>query len=81
MLRYLEEKGHLRHEQQGPRYVYMPTSSKEDVRRSALSNLVRTFFDGSVTSTVAALLEERGITGAEYERLSKLLDVARKDGE
>ena len=74
MLRYLEDKGHLRHEQDGPRYVYMPTAPADAVRGSALSHVVRTFFDGSVSLAVAALLESKPLSRREYERLSRLLD-------
>ena len=81
MLRYLEEKGHLRHEQDGPRYVYLPTSPKGEVRASALSHVVRTFFDGSVTTAVAALLETESLSADEHERLSRLIDEARDKGE
>ncbi|HEX4761485.1 MAG TPA: BlaI/MecI/CopY family transcriptional regulator, partial [Sphingomicrobium sp.] len=49
MLRYLEDKGHVRHEQDGARYVYLPTSSKDKVRTSAMRHVVQTFFDGSVS--------------------------------
>jgi predicted transcriptional regulator len=82
MLRYLEEKGQLRHEEDGPRYVYLPTASTADVRGSALSHVVRTFFDGSVSTAVATLLED-GISREEHERLSRLLDqaVAEESGE
>src|SRR5688572_33440414 len=59
MLRHLEGKGYLRHERDGLRYVYSPTSSKSEVRTSALSHLVKTFFDGSISTTVAALLESK----------------------
>jgi predicted transcriptional regulator len=78
MLRYLEEKGHLRHEQEGPRYVYMPTAPKTEVRKSALSNMVRTFFDGSVTTVVAALLETETLSDADYDRLSRLIERGRE---
>ena len=74
MLRYLEDKGHLRHEQDGPRYVYLPTAPADEVRGSALSHVVRTFFDGSVSLAVAALLESSPLSREEYERLSRLLD-------
>src|SRR3954469_10960094 len=57
MLRLLEEKGFLRHEQDGPRYVYLPTTERDEARRSALAHLLRTFFDGSRESAVAALLD------------------------
>lgn len=76
MLRYLEEKGQLQHEEDGPRYVYVPTASKQEVRKSALGHVVRTFFDGSVSSVVAALIESTPLSSEEYERLSRLLDEA-----
>jgi predicted transcriptional regulator len=82
MLRVLEEKGHLRHEQQGPRYVFLPTVPRERARRSALRQLVRTFFDGSTEQTVAALLDlsARQLSDAELDRLSQLIERARKEG-
>jgi predicted transcriptional regulator len=75
MLRILEEKGHLRHEQDGPRYVYLPTTPRDVARDSALRHLVRTFFGGSVTSAAAALLElpEEGLSEGELERLARIL--------
>ena len=76
MLRYLEDKGHLLHEEDGPRYVYLPTAPKQEVRKSALGHVVRTFFDGSVSSVVAALIESTPLSSEEYERLSRLLDEA-----
>lgn len=81
MLRHLEGKGYLRHERDGLRYVYSPTSSKAEVSTSALSHLVRTFFDGSISTAVAALLESKPLTQDEYERLSALLDKAPREGE
>lgn len=78
MLRYLEDKGHLHHEEQGPRYVYLPTARTQDVRGSALSHVVRTFFDGSVSTAVAALLETRPLSREEHERLARLLEEARE---
>ena len=78
MLRYLEDKGHLCHEEEGPRYVYGPTTSKDEVRESALGHVVRTFFDGSVSSVVASLIESSSLTGEEYSRLSRLLDRAER---
>ena len=59
MLRVLEEKGHVRHEQDGPRYVYLPRVARDRAKRSALRHLVRTFFDGSAEQVVAALLDDR----------------------
>ncbi|HEU5482179.1 MAG TPA: BlaI/MecI/CopY family transcriptional regulator [Sphingomicrobium sp.] len=81
MLRYLEEKGHVRHEQDGPRYVYTATAPKKEVSKSAIGHVVRTFFDGSISSAVATLIESGPISREEFERLSRLLDeAARKDG-
>lgn len=81
MLRHLEGKGHLRHEQDGQRYVYLPTSPTKDVRASALSHVVRTFFDGSLPSAVATLLESKPLTREEYERISRLLEEAPREEE
>ena len=81
MLRLLEEKGHVRHEQDGPRYVYTPTVNRDKARRSAMRHLVRTFFDGSTEDAVAALLQnDAGISEDELERLSRLIDGAKKEG-
>ena len=82
MLRVLEEKGHLRHDQQGPRYVFLPTVPREKARKSALKQLVHTFFDGSTTQAVAALLDLSAskLTDEDLERLSVLIDRARKEG-
>lgn len=81
MLRLLEEKGHIRHEQDGPRYVYLPTVNREKARRTAMRHLVRTFFDGSTEDAVAALLQsDSGIGEGELSRLSKLIDDAKKEG-
>lgn len=79
MLRYLEDKGQLRHEEQGPRYIYLPTTSRDEARGSALHHVVRTFFDGSVSSTVAALLKSGRLSRDEYERLSRMLADAAED--
>ena len=82
MLRVLEEKGHLRHASQGPRYLFIPTVPREKARRSALKQLVQTFFDGSTEQTVAALLDLSAskLSDGELERLSMLIDQARKEG-
>jgi predicted transcriptional regulator len=80
LLRLLEEKGHVHHEQDGPRYVYLPTVNRERARQSALTHVVRTFFDGSATDAVAALLDNDAIDHAELDRLSALIDQARKEG-
>lgn len=82
LLRILEEKGHVRHEQDGPRYVYMATVPRESARRSALRHLVQTFFEGSTTQAISALLDSSAskISDDDLERLSRTLEEARKRG-
>jgi predicted transcriptional regulator len=82
LLRLLEEKGFVRHVQDGPRYVYVPTTPRTTAARSALDQVVRTFFDGSVEQTVATLLDARSrdISDGELERLAELIEQARKEG-
>jgi BlaI family transcriptional regulator, penicillinase repressor len=81
-LRVLEEKGHVRHEEEGPRYVYMPALPRHAARRSALRHLVNTFFDGSTAKVVAALLGGEGtrLTDEELQRVAELIEKARKEG-
>jgi BlaI family transcriptional regulator, penicillinase repressor len=81
-LRVLEEKGHVRHEEHGSRYVYVPTVPREVARRSALRHLVETFFDGSAEKVVAALLggEVARISPEELERLARLVRRSAKEG-
>jgi BlaI family transcriptional regulator, penicillinase repressor len=81
-LRVLEEKGHVRHEEQGLRYVYVPAVPRHAARKSALRHLVKTFFDGSAEKTVAALLggDATRVSDEELDRISALIDKARKDG-
>lgn len=83
MLRLLEEKGYLRHEQDGPRYVYLPTTARDEARRSALAHLLRTFFNDSRENAVAALLDlsDEPLDDGEYRRLRTLLDHAREPGD
>jgi predicted transcriptional regulator len=80
LMRILEEKLHLRHEQDGPRYVYVPTVPRDTAQRSALSHLVRTFFQGSTEAAVAALLEldDGSLSEAELNRISGMIDQARR---
>jgi predicted transcriptional regulator len=82
LLRILEDKGHIRHEERGPRYVYSPVVSRAKARKSALKSLVQTFFDGSPEQAVAALIDEsRSKLGtAELDRLAHLIAEARKEG-
>ena len=78
-LRILEEKGHVRHEQDGPRYVYSPTVPRDAAGRTALRHLLRTFFDGSPGRAVAALLDETAddLSETELDRLDVLIRRAR----
>ena len=80
MLRYLEDKGYVRHDEEGPRYVYMARAPKTEVRRSVLRHVVQTFFDGSASSLVATLIEGGPLTKEEHGRLSRLLDEASRRG-
>ena len=82
LLRLLEEKGQLRHEQDGPRYVYVPVVAREKARRSALRNMLHTFFDGSTEEAVAALLdlhdERKG--PVDMARIRVLIEKAQREG-
>ena len=82
LLRVLETKSHVRHVQDGPRYVYLPTVPREKARQSAMQQLVRTFFGGSTEQAVAALLDlsSSKLSDDELDRLSLLIDQARKEG-
>jgi predicted transcriptional regulator len=82
LLRLLEERGHVRHVQEGQRYVYLPTVGRSDARRTALAHVVRTFFDGSVEQAVAALVDpsRAKLSREELGRLARLIDKARKEG-
>lgn len=81
-LRVLEEKGHVRHEEEGQRYIYVPVVPRHAVRKSALRHLVETFFDGSTEKVVAALLGGEGsrVSDQELERIGELVAKARKGG-
>jgi predicted transcriptional regulator len=82
-LRVLEEKGHVRHEEDGSRYVYLPTVPRDVARRSALRHLVETFFEGSTEKVVTALLggEASQISPEELERLAHLIAKSKKEGQ
>jgi predicted transcriptional regulator len=82
LLRILEDKGHVRHEQDGPRYVYLPTVARDNAKRSALRHILQTFFDGSAEQAISALLDESSskLSSAELDRLARLIDGARKSG-
>lgn len=81
-LRVLEAKGHVRHEDDGQRYVYIPAVPRGTVRRSALKHLVETFYEGSVEQAVAALLGGEGsrLTDDQLDRIEELIKKARKEG-
>jgi BlaI family transcriptional regulator, penicillinase repressor len=81
-LRVLEEKGHVRHEEDGVRFIYMPAVARHAARKSALRHLVETFFDGSSEKAVAALLGGEGskLTDEQLDRIADLIARARKDG-
>jgi predicted transcriptional regulator len=79
MMRLLEEKGHLKHKQEGVRYVYFPTRSRERARQSALQHMLKTFFDGSTEMAVAALLNmsDQDLSNEELQRLAEMIEKAR----
>ncbi|MEO8451164.1 MAG: BlaI/MecI/CopY family transcriptional regulator [Gemmatimonadota bacterium] len=82
LLRVLEDKGHLEHEADGPRYVFLPTVPREQARVGALEQVITTFFNGSASQAMAALLDEsdRSLSKPELDRLAKLIADARKEG-
>ncbi|MBW3555291.1 MAG: BlaI/MecI/CopY family transcriptional regulator [Gemmatimonadetes bacterium] len=82
MVGKLETKGFLTHEEEGPRYVYMPTMPREEARETALQRMVRTFFDGSVAKAAAAMLDldAAELTEADLDELAARIEDARKRG-
>ncbi len=82
LMRILEQKGHLRHRQDGPRYVFSPTIPRDEARQSALSRLVQTFFDGSTEDAVVALIDmsHTRLSKHDLARLSRRIKDARKEG-
>jgi predicted transcriptional regulator len=83
MIRVLEKKGLLRHRQVGTKYVYRPKTSHESASRTALRHVLQTFFKGSATDAVAAILDDSAsrLTPNDLERLEHLIDQARKEGK
>src|SRR6187399_2042692 len=81
LLRILEEKGHLRHREDGARYVYLPTRARASAARGALRQVVQTFFGGSVEKAVATLLSEKDthLSDADVARLNALIESARAE--
>jgi len=82
LLRILEQKGHVKHEQIEAKYVFMPTMPREKAKRSAVRHMMQTFFDGSPHDAVAALLDASSskLSDEELDRLQALIDKARKGG-
>src|SRR5438128_9319176 len=82
LLRILEEKGQLRHEKEGPRHIYLPTTPHHVARTSAMRHLLGTFFDGSRSAAVAALLDEseRPLSAAERAELDGVIQRLRSQG-
>jgi predicted transcriptional regulator len=78
----LENKGHLAHRQEGPRYIYSPTLPRERARRGALRHLLKTFFDNSTEDVMTALLDisEENLSNQDYSRLLELVKKAQKEG-
>lgn len=82
ILRVLETKGHVRHEEVGRKFVYHPTASAKSLRRQALQRLVATLFDGSVEQVMATLLDSSSlkVSDEELERIAKMIDQAKTKG-
>ena len=80
LLRILEEKGHIRHEKDGAKYVFIPSVGRDKAKRSAIRHLLKTFFEGSPELVVAALLDVSSskLTNQELDRLKKLIDESRE---
>src|SRR5438309_7766109 len=83
MLRVLEEKGHVRHQAEGLKYVYVPTVARDKAKRSAVKHVMETFFNGSAEQIVAALLDVAStqLTRGELDRMSEMIEKARKEGK
>lgn len=83
MLRVLEDKGHVRHQEEGLKYVYVPRVGRDKAKRSAVKHLLDTLFNGSPESVVAALLDVSAtrLTREELERMSEMIDRAKQEGK
>src|SRR6516165_1317816 len=83
MLRILEEKGHVRHQAEGLKYVYLPTVARDKAKRSAVKHVLETFFNGSPEQAVAALLDVAStrLTAQELDRMAEMIERARKEGK
>ena len=83
MLRVLEEKGHVKHQAEGLKYVYVPTVARDKAKRSAVKHLLDTFFKESPEQVVAALLDVSStrLTREELDRMSELIEKAKREGK
>jgi predicted transcriptional regulator len=83
MLRILEEKGHVKHQAEGLKYVYLPTVTADKAKRSAVKHLVETFFQNSPEQVVAALLDVSStrLTREDLDRMAEMIEQARKEGK
>ncbi len=83
MLRVLEEKGHIKHESRGLKYVYAPVVNRDKAKKSAVKHLMETFFSNAPEQVVAALLDvsSKKLTSAELDRMSEMIEKARKEGK
>ena len=83
MLRVLEEKGHVKHQAEGLKYVYVPTLARDKAKRTAVKHVMETFFNGSPEQIVAALLDVAStrLTREELDRMSRLIEDAKKEGK
>ena len=83
MLRVLEEKGRVKHQEEGLRYVYLPTVPREKAKRAAVKHLLETFFNGSPENVVAALLDVSSteLTNAELDRMAEMIEKAKREGK
>lgn len=80
MIRLLESKGLLKHREDGTKYVYRPTQSKDAASKKALTHLVKTFFEGSATDAVAALFDNQKLSHNELDKIEELINEARREG-
>ena len=83
MLRILEEKGHVKHQAEGLKYVYVPSVGRDKAKRSAVKHLMETFFNGSPENVVAALLDVSStkLSPDELDRMAQMIAQARKEGK
>ena len=83
MLRVLEEKGHVKHEAEGLKYVYVPTLNREKAKRSAVKHLLDTFFNDAPDQVVAALLDvsSRRLTREDLDRMAQMIEKAKREGK